>query len=77
MFIVKTSASCHCCPATIDCKDTPLRLFVTKQGRIRHLCKDCDEINILMESEDYLFWGFLSAEDYIRHVRKEQERLEK
>jgi len=31
----------------------------------------------LLEEFEWVCWGFNCAEDYIRHVRKEQIRLEK
>lgn len=77
MFSVMTKTKCHCCPTIIDCKNDTLHHFITKQGGIRYLCDECSLIDVMMEKEDYLFWGFSTAEDYIRYTRKEQMRLEK
>ena len=79
MFTVKTRIKCHCCPNEIDCREstereTVLNQFITKEDHIRYLCDDCYEI-IEIFDDIWIDLNFESQEDYIRHVRKEQERV--
>lgn len=72
MFSALKTTWCCLCHAPIDCHQQ-LHHFVL-EGKVRYLCDECDEIDVNLEENDWLGWGFETREDYIRHVRKEQER---